>query len=470
MINGVDVPCISLEDIKQYKGNYSIVIMDDFYREYYSFLRNLDFAVTIDTVWWFADRETTIELSYREEYVNSELENIIVFRSGPHASEYIEGMDFSDNARALFDYLLNVGADKEYLMVWIVKNPDEYASRYKERNVKFVSWEWAYSDNVNLQEEYYRPLCLAKFIFFTDAYGFARNVRKDQLRIQLWHGVGFKSRVNYVRCENRYEYKIDPGIIFAEKSIEIYGLRKDQVKILGYPKIDWLFEKDDRDILSIIGVRKTKKVIVWAPTFRKTGGTLKCLDMSCTCFEESLPILDTDLKICEFNDLLAQKDIMLIIKMHPFQDKSFFKAVSLSNIMTLSSDTLYKHDIQMNQFLKCADALISDYSSTATEYMQLDRPIGFIIDDQKAYRDERKFAFDPIEDWLPGEILNTYEDLKSFVNDIAKGTDKSAEKRHRLFSQMHSFKGWGASKRIAEAFGITKEEDVDSDTPIYIRF
>lgn len=465
-VNENDIPCISLPELDQNKDNCSLVIMDDYYREYYRAISENELFNGVDTVWWFADKETEIELSYRDKYEDSALENIIIFRSGPHASEYIEGMDFSDNARALFDYLLSTDADKDYMLVWIVKDPNNYASKYNDRNVKFVSWEWSYSDNIDLQKEYYRPLCLAKYIFFTDAYGFARNARKDQIRIQLWHGVGFKSRVNYVRCENRYEYKIDPGPIFAEKSMELYGLREDQVKILGYPKIDWLFENDSRDILSILGIRKAKKIIIWAPTFRKTGGTLKDLDMSDSCFENYLPILDTEDKLFECNNILAQMDMMLVIKMHPFQDETFFKDVNYSNIMTLSSAALYRYDIQMNQLLKYADALISDYSSTATEYMQLDRPIGFIIDDKNVYGSERKFAFNPIEEWLPGEILNSYENLVNFVYEVSDGADYGAEKRHRLFPQMHSFKGIGSSKRIAEEFRISKKEDGINDTPI----
>lgn len=453
-VNGYDVPCISFSEIAGYMCNCSLVIMDDYYLDYFNILISKQDFFEDHTVWWFADDETSIELTYREKYKNTELQNIIVFRSGPHASEFISGMDFSDNARALFEYLLNVDVDKNYLLVWIVKNPAEYALQYCGRNVEFVSWDWASSDNLEFQEKYYRPLCLAKYIFFTDAYGFARNARMDQIRIQLWHGVGFKSRVNYVRCENRYEYKIDPGEIFAEKSIELYGLRKDQVKILGYPKIDWLFEEDVRNILSILGIPDGKKMIVWAPTFRKTGGTLKELDMSDTCFENHLPILDTEEKLIRFNKMLVQKDMLLVIKLHPFQNESLFADVNYSNIMTLSSEMFYKNDIQMNQFLKYADALISDYSSTATEYMQLDRPIGFIIDDKEIYGEGRKFAFEPVEKWLPGQILNSYEELEKFIIEVYNNVDRGAEKRHKLFAKMHSFKGWGSSERIAAEFGI----------------
>lgn len=453
VIGGTAVPCVSMSEAKGYENNCSLIIMDDYYREYYNALCSGG-IYSAETVWWLADNETAIELSYREKYKQSDLENIIVFRSGPHATEYVKGMDFSDNARALFEYLLSIEADRNYLMVWIVKDPGDYESKYTGRNVEFVSWEWAYSENLDLQEKYYRPLCLAKLIFFTDAYGFARNARKDQVRVQLWHGVGFKSRVNFVRCENRYEYKIDTGPVFAEKSVELYGLRSDQVKILGYPKIDWLFQKDDRNLLSILGIRRTKKLIVWAPTFRKTGGVFKDLDMRDSCFEECLPILDKESTLREFNEVLNRRDVMLVIKLHPFQDESCFKDANYSNILTISSETLCKYDIQMNQFLKYADALISDYSSTATEYMQLDRPIAFIINDKEDYSAERKFAFEQIEEWLPGDILESYEDLVNFIIGVSNGKDVSAEKRHSLFPQMHSFKGEGSSRRVAVEFGI----------------
>lgn len=453
-INGKDIPCYSMSELVCNNDNFSLVILDDYYHEYYNELTISGLSKFINIVWWFADRETSLELVYRDKYADSKLENIIVFRSGPHASEYIKGMDFSDNARALFEFLLRIKADINYQMVWLVNNPEDYAAKYENRNVRFISWNWAFSDNEALREEYYRPICLAKLLFFTDAYGFARNSRKDQIRIQLWHGVGFKSRMNFVKCENRYEYKIDTGKVFAKKSVELYGLREDQVKILGYPKIDWLFENNNKDILSVLGIPRMKKIIVWAPTFRNTGGKFTKLDQSDTCFQEYFPILDTEEKIKKINDVLKEKDILLIVKLHPYQDESMFKHVNYSNIITLSSRIFYENDIQTNQFVKYADALISDYSSIATEFMQLDRPIAFTIDNIDIYEKERGFAFNPIEDWLPGIVLRLYEDFEKFVVDVSEGIDVGAEIRHYLYPKMHSFKGWGSSERIAKEFGI----------------
>ena len=66
------------------------------------------------------------ESEYREKYKNTPLENIILFRSGPMPESHIRGMDFDDNARALFEYALQIGLDEKYKLVWIVKNLQYY--------------------------------------------------------------------------------------------------------------------------------------------------------------------------------------------------------------------------------------------------------------------------------------------------------------------------------------------------------
>ena len=84
--------------------------------------RSVVFVTIVNINLFFANKETSIEESYRKKYKNHSLENIILFRSGPHASSYIKGMDFSNNARALFEYMLQEGFNKKYELVWLVKN------------------------------------------------------------------------------------------------------------------------------------------------------------------------------------------------------------------------------------------------------------------------------------------------------------------------------------------------------------
>ena len=48
-------------------------------------------------------------------------------------------------------------------------------------------------------------------------------------------------------------------------------------------------------------------------------------------------------------------------------------------------------DIPVNRILGKADALISDYSSAAIDYLILDRPIGFLLKDVEEYGNSRGF-------------------------------------------------------------------------------
>jgi CDP-glycerol glycerophosphotransferase (TagB/SpsB family) len=89
--------------------------------------------------------------------------------------------------------------------------------------------------------------------------------------------------------------------------------------------------------------------------------------------------------------------------MCPFQKADMVHCKGFSNIHLLDNMKLVENDIQINHLLGYADALISDYSSAAVDYLVLDRPIAFTLDDVEEYNNSRGFVFDNIREWLPGE-------------------------------------------------------------------
>ena len=436
-----------------------ILITSDYYNEAYEKLCAVRaFNECSDVIYYFENRETACEMEWREKYYGQGLENIIIFRSGPHASSYIEGTDFYDNARALFEYMLANGYNQQYELVWLVKNPENYSGYSMYDNVSFLSFDWSVSENGKEREQYYRALCLAKYIFFTDAYGFARNCRKDQIRVQLWHGCGFKTRVNFVRCEKRYEYTTVISELYSKIHQDIYGLREDQMLVTGYAKQDWLFSGLEDEKWDWLKVPKDNKCIFWLPTFRGAAESLSILNEERKTSETGLPIVDTINQLVDLNNILEKKQTVLLVKLHPFQKKSDIHCGGLSHIKLLDNHELYARDIQANQLLSRADALISDYSSAAVDYMLLDRPIAFTLDDVEEYAAGRGFVFDPIQDWLPGELIYTFDEFTQFVDRIAAGEDTNREKRRRLAEKMHKFHDGNSCKRIVEAFGIRNEK------------
>lgn len=431
-----------------------IVITSDYYKEAFEKIADVlgtDYP-NMD-VYYFANQETEYEEFYREYYKNNSLENIIIFRSGPHSSSYVKGMDFTDNARALFEYALQVGLNHNYELVWLVKNPAEFESYKEIENVSFLSFDWSVSENQKERDAYYRVLCLAKYIFFTDAYGFARNCRKDQIRVQLWHGCGFKTRVNFVRCEKRYEYTTVISDLYAKIHADIYGLRKDQVLITGYAKEDWLFHPERTDFEKL-RIPEADQYIFWLPTFRSTERKLVQLNEYELASETGLPIVSTREKMERLNAILREKNIVLLVKLHPFQDREAVHCEDYSNIILLENEDLFHYDIPINRLLGWADALISDYSSAAVDYLLLDRPIAFMLEDVEEYKQSRGFVFDNIREWLPGKEIFTFEDVCSFVEEVAGHRDLTSEKRRRLRDVMHKYHDDCSSQRILAALGI----------------
>lgn len=445
-----DLPYLRQMDFRR----TGIVITSDYYREAYKKMKSVLGEQTEDMdIYYFANRETEYEEAYRAHYKDLPLENIILFRSGPHASSYVRGMDFADNARALFEYALQIGLNDTYELVWLVKNPAEFG-RYKDtKNVSFVSFDWSVSENRTKRDAYYRVLCLAKYIFFTDAYGFARNCREDQVRVQLWHGCGFKTRVNFVRCEERYEYTTVVSDLYADIHADIYGLRKDQVLVTGYAKEDWLFHPDRTD-LERLGIPKAEQYIFWLPTFRSTEGKLAQLNEYELTSETGLPIVNTREQMKRLNAALRERNMILLVKLHPFQNRETVHCDDCSHIILLENEDLFRYDIPINRLLGWADALISDYSSAAVDYMLLDRPIAFMLEDVEEYEQSRGFVFDNIRDWLPGREIFTFEDVCTFVEETGKHCDPTAEKRRRLRKKMHKYRDDQSCRRILEALGI----------------
>ena len=69
-------------------SDVAILITSDYYMEAYERLCEIDnVSVSLNEIYYFVNAETEVELAYRERYKDSELEDMIVFRSGPHASE-----------------------------------------------------------------------------------------------------------------------------------------------------------------------------------------------------------------------------------------------------------------------------------------------------------------------------------------------------------------------------------------------
>lgn len=162
--------------------------------------------------------------------------------------------------------------------------------------------------------------------------------------------------------------------------------------------------------------------------------------------------MDSVEQMDRLNALLTEKNIVLVVKLHPFQDRGMVHCGNCSNIHLVENEDLTVQDIPVNRLLGQADALISDYSSAAVDFMLLDRPIAFMLEDVERYEQSRGFVFDNIREWLPGKEITSFEDLCDFVEEIDRGDDTTADRRRMLKGRMHKYCDDRSCQRILEAF------------------
>lgn len=370
-------------------------------------------------------------------------DNLIVFRSS---------LDYSDNARVLFDYMIKNGLNKKYKIVWMVANLEGFVWLSKYENVDVCACTVS---NFETREEairYYRYKYSAKYFFVSHSLSWLHDRKENQIVFNLWHGNGYKRSKVGKSHRDSFEYTCVTGPLYSKYQTEFFDCDESKAVITGHPKTDLFFTSDIKRIKNIFGLEGYRKVIVWMPTFRNS--TVKCLDECTIKCETGIPVLRTFEQLDSLNEVLQEQNIILIIKLHQYQETSAYTHQMYSNIKIWDSTVLVDEDIQPNEFLACADALLSDYSSTAVDFLSTDRMMGFAIDDYEEYTKGRLFLFEPLEDYLPGYIIKEYEELVAFISDLASDIDLSRDKRQKLMPQMMKYRDGKSCQRILEFLGI----------------
>ena len=432
-----------------------LMITTGYFEEVFDELKSMSVPETIDrNIYFLANKDTEYYLSYHKELKQQPLRDIMVFRSSTGTWEYVPGMDYTDNAKALFEYLLMHGFNRKYKLVWLVKDPSLYRDiEETNENVSFISFDWAVTDDECNRRIYYENICLAKYFFFTQASAFCRLKREGQTRIQLWHGCGPKIERIPVREEHHYEFRVVTSDYFADFHSSAFGLRGDQMMVTGLPKNDWLFHPLD-NWRNLLEIPEGDKYVFWLPTFRNTYSVLNRLNTNIDSGIDDLQLFDNENMLAEMDEWLSEKRIILVIKQHPLQRSINPSERRYRNIVFLDNSQLDRNRLHINEILGNADALISDYSSVSVDYLLTGRPIGFVTADIEQYDKSRGLYKNKTESFFPGEMINSVDDMKRFLMHIVEGRDDMKDMREKSTELLHKYTDDRSCERILSILGI----------------
>jgi CDP-glycerol glycerophosphotransferase (TagB/SpsB family) len=226
----------------------------------------------------------------------------------------------------------------------------------------------------------------------------------------LWHGVGVK-RIQRARVgEGAAVYNAPDGSltarIFADDRhvpdlvlstspsmtpvlAHAFGVPPERCLELGYPRNDHLVAGTppppalvDAHLYERLADRH---VVGYFPTFR----------------DDSMSIPGGAPVITEVADIVGAQGSVLLFKAHD---------ASRVDVDGRDSLVVIPHDADLNAYLGLCDVLVTDYSSVASDFLLLSRPIVLFVPDLDDYAAGRGFALDPTTH-LPGVVTRTAAEL-----------------------------------------------------------
>ncbi len=303
------------------------------------------------------------------------------------------------------------------------------------------------------------------YVFYSFG-GFRIIPSTGQRVVNLWHGTPLKNigklniNDNNLKSENNNDFTY---IIASSESVkdvyrQAFYCSDEQIIVCGQPRNDFLFSEDNDDILKRLGIIKEKyaKIILWMPTFRiSKDGRFNDLDEA-DIGKTGLPLLATNEMLAEFDNFLVKKNILLVLKTHSYADYPQFRC---NNIIFITNEILEDKNVYLYEFIKEFDALLTDYSSVYFDYLLLNRPIGFIVNDFRQYQERRGFIVKNPLEIMPGPHIVTMEDLEDYFLSVAEGTDDYKQQRMDVNEKFNKYKDNKTCERVTTfLFGKVKQQ------------
>src|SRR3989338_4724576 len=264
-------------------------------------------------------------------------------------------------------------------------------------------------------------------------------------RIQLWHGVPTKligyqspnrtvpSRMLSPNWHARPHMTVSTSETYSRIMIEAFHTDAETLRITGYPRNDVILSPvPDSDI----GTTKLppasgqiRQMLLYAPTFRPDGTN---------------PLQHINLP--RMYAFLKEHDAAMYFSLHPklagYRPQWDDRFAERMHFIDGGSD-IYPH-------LHMFNACITDYSSTATDFLLIDRPVIYYRYDSAQY--ELGTGFQECEgDLTPGPRVKTFDELLSVLSSLARLKDDYADKRKRARECAFAQQDARSSERVLAA-------------------
>ncbi len=317
--------------------------------------------------------------------------------------------DYSGNSKSLYEYMIKKYS--ELNIYWTIFDPKN-ANKFKEKNIDFVIYG---------SEKFQEKMKDTDIVFFTHDE-LIRDKIDGQIFIYLGHGNGSKkfgrmiNKVNLSENDDEYLYLMKKNIDYIICSSELYkvlyhamlDVEYDRILPLGTPRTECMRSKNSFEKLQMVckkNIKKYKKILMYLPTIRtglgrKNDGTFSDNVLNIDKYDEAL-----------LENYLRENNYLLIVKYHPYETNKNQK-YNCENILYLQESDLSSNMIALTEILGAADLVIADYSSAYSDFVAIDKPVCFLLNDLENYKKSRGVIFNDIDFWCPGPYINNLDNFK----------------------------------------------------------
>ena len=340
--------------------------------------------------------------------------------------------DFSDNAGAVYQYLLKNGFNKRHRIYWLIRGtvPEELP-----QNVYAVPRE-----SSSFSQEIKRLRILYGSRFILDSNSYIQKRRKGQVRFHLGHGMPIKYVPEYTCWEEigECEAYLTLGKYWDTFYTEKAGLSSEILKPFGYPRNDILVKKRKEKI--------SERFIIWMPTYRQHRNHRTQTD---TKYPFGMPEIGDEKQLLRLNDVLGAQGLMLYFRPHPAQDLTVFQSRELSHVVIANDEYLKKRGVTLYELLGCSTALITDYSSVYFDYLLTGQPIGLTMGDREDFFRHNSSAFDNLEE-LGGYRIDSFDMLLEFVRFVCDFSETERVQYRNIMKKFHDNTDGNSSCKVID--------------------
>lgn len=309
------------------------------------------------------------------------------------------GQKYDDSPRVVYEYLLKHPVSSKHKYVWAFIEPDEFPQVEQKVKVDTLSYYitamragyWITNSSASRGLNFRKPL--TKNYLFTHGMTAIKKIGIDIQEFDKAFRIGFNEQFDAIFVEGKKEI---PLLAHAwQMDLAVFHTT-------GLPRNDDLAAVTEDEMKSIkdrLGIPQSKKVVLYAPTFREFSRA-----------EDGRNALGIPIDFSKWAAALGQEYVLLIT--------AHYAVAKLLNELPKNDFVINAFQYpELNDLIKVSDILISDYSSIVFDYSIMGRPIFCYGYDYDTYSTERGLYTD-LETLFSHGVLRSEQEVLNAIQTI----------------------------------------------------